>query len=141
MTATFEVGAKVRYSAKFLRSTGQYTGDVPFARGVITALRPMGDSTIATVDFKATTYEGWKNRATWNVALWIANDEPLYRAAVKFMATYKGRAPYMGFVKAIHLHGSYSARTPDGYHLLDCTLSRRELNAMMREFAPGGTRS
>ena len=53
MAATFEVGAKVRYSAKFLRSTGQYTGDIPFARGVITALRPMGDATIATVDFKA----------------------------------------------------------------------------------------
>lgn len=25
------------------------------------------------------TYEGWKNYETWNVALWIDNDEPIYR--------------------------------------------------------------
>jgi hypothetical protein len=24
-------------------------------------------------------YSGWKNWETWNVALWFANDEPLYR--------------------------------------------------------------
>ena len=28
------------------------------------------------------SYHGWKNRQTWNVALWLQNDEPLYRAAV-----------------------------------------------------------
>lgn len=25
------------------------------------------------------TYNGWTNRATWNVALWAGNDEPSYR--------------------------------------------------------------
>lgn len=24
------------------------------------------------------TYNGWKNRTTWAVALWFANDEPTY---------------------------------------------------------------
>jgi hypothetical protein len=26
-----------------------------------------------------TKYEGWKNWETWNVALWVNNEEPLYR--------------------------------------------------------------
>lgn len=28
---------------------------------------------------KSDTYNGWSNWATWNVALWISNDEPTYR--------------------------------------------------------------
>jgi hypothetical protein len=25
------------------------------------------------------SYNGWKNYETWNVALWLGNEEPLYR--------------------------------------------------------------
>ena len=28
----------------------------------------------------STTYNGWTNYETWNVALWLGNDEGLYRA-------------------------------------------------------------
>ena len=28
-----------------------------------------------------TTYNGWKNHATWNVALWIGGDQGLYEIA------------------------------------------------------------
>lgn len=84
------------------------------------------------------TYEGWANRQTWNVALWIANDEPLYRAAVRFMAEYKGRTPYKQFICAMGLRDE---RTPDNISFTGSRLNYRELNEMMREFAPDGTRA
>lgn len=31
---------------------------------------------------EAREYEGWKNYETWNVNLWVMNEEPLYRAVV-----------------------------------------------------------
>lgn len=30
------------------------------------------------------TYEGWTNYATWNVVLWLSNEEPMYRASVDY---------------------------------------------------------
>jgi len=91
-----------------------------------------------TTQATATTYEGWKNRATWNVALWIANDELLYRAAVEFMKIYKGHSSYFDFVQREGLDG---LRTPDNFKWVSLDLSYSELNEMMREFAPEGTRA
>lgn len=81
---------------------------------------------------KQTDYNGWKNRQTWNCALWIGNDEPLYRSAVEFMARYKGRAPYAAFIKA---NGMDSDKTPDGIAWISTRISYVELNAMMKELA------
>lgn len=36
-----QVGDTVGYSKQFLQSIGQYTGDAPLARGVVTALHPV----------------------------------------------------------------------------------------------------
>lgn len=30
-------------------------------------------------------YNGWTNWATWNVELWIDNEEPWYRAKIRFI--------------------------------------------------------
>lgn len=84
------------------------------------------------------TYEGWANRATWNVALWIQNDEPLYRAAVSFMKGYKGPRPYSAFIKSM---GMNRERTPDNFKWLGPNLDHKELNEMMREFSPEGTQA
>lgn len=79
---------------------------------------------------KENTYNGWKNRATWNVWLWIGNTEHLYRAACKFMETYKGRKPYSDFIRYMGMENSY---TGDRYKYLSNNLDYSELNDAMRE--------
>ena len=83
----------------------------------------------------AETYNGWKNRQTWNVALWINNDEPLYRMAREFARewtwshkTFKGC--YIAFAESHFMTGS---KTPDGYSWRGKELCLPELNAMMRD--------
>ena len=47
-----QVGDTVAYSAAFLRSIGTYTGDMPRARGTVTALVPVGSHvTLAEIDW------------------------------------------------------------------------------------------
>jgi hypothetical protein len=51
-TQPIQVGDTVGYSKQFLQSTGQYTGEVPFARGKVTSLLTIGDSaTLAEIDW------------------------------------------------------------------------------------------
>lgn len=78
-----------------------------------------------------TTYEGWKNYDTWNVSLWINNDEPLYHKAVEFMKVNPDRDnPYIGF-----LLNNYMTHlvTPDAVEWMSDTLDYPALNDMMRE--------
>jgi len=77
----------------------------------------------------AETYNGWRNRSTWNVALWICNDEPLYRCAVDFVRRTKNPT-YLKFIKSLGLEND---RTPDGIHWVSKRLDYKELNRMMRE--------
>lgn len=48
-TNPIKIGDKVCYSQRFLQSTGQYTGEVPFLRGIVTELKSYGELTVATV--------------------------------------------------------------------------------------------
>lgn len=80
-------------------------------------------------------YNGWKNRQTWNVALWIGNDEGLYNSACDYMRNVnKGRAAYRLFIEYM---GMESERTPDGIKWLSYALDLRALNDMMRELVRG----
>ena len=74
-----------------------------------------------------TTYNGWKNRATWNVALWIGQDETLYRMVINYgkEVNYKDFATnYLVYV---------SAGTPDGVAWLDESLDFDALDEMLEE--------
>ena len=42
-----KVGARVRYAARFLKSIGETTGDMPFMQGTVLSMIPLGSSSNA----------------------------------------------------------------------------------------------
>ena len=73
-----------------------------------------------------TSYNGWKNWATWNVALWLGNDESLYKIARRFV-NYKDIAQ--------ELVDCGIAATPDGASYTDPDLDTYALDEwLMDEF-------
>ena len=69
-------------------------------------------------------YNGWENYETWNVALWIGNDEGLYSVA-------KGERDYNGFSATMRELGSLE--TPDGVAWGDSGLDVEALDEMLTE--------
>ncbi len=55
------------------------------------------------------TYNRHRSWNAWNVALWISNDEPLYRLAVELFRRYPTAT-----CAARHMIRGLPARTPDG---------------------------
>lgn len=70
----------------------------------------------------ATTFNGWANWETWNVALWIQNDKTLYDAA-------KTCRNYQELVMILWDCGS--KETPDGCRWDDLKIDGLEINKMM----------
>ena len=76
---------------------------------------------------------GWRNRETWNVALWIENDEGLYFLAVDYKDRCINRhctPTYRCFIAWAHLIGKC---TPDGYRYDSARLDYRALSDMIKE--------
>ena len=59
-----------------------------------------------------TTYNGWTNYETWNVALWIGNDQGLYQLA-------GAAGSYENFVDALEGCDLNDLSTPDGVNYRD----------------------
>ena len=81
------------------------------------------------------SYNGWKNRATWNVSLWVSNDQGLYECAMQYVAwakENKKRITWKGFVEYANLEGD---RTGDGYKFDSKVLDTAALAAMLKEMA------
>ena len=77
-----------------------------------------------------TTYNGWKNRETWNVSLWIQNDEMLYNEACR-AARVDLLNPYQFFVDMMKDKGITG--TPDGVSYINLNLDCVRLNEMMAD--------
>lgn len=81
------------------------------------------------------TYNGWKNRQTWNVVLWLENDESLYMLAVSYAKrkAQAGRIPtYLGFARWA---GLVNDRTPDGISWTGTRLDYPTLNNLLASYA------
>ena len=75
-----------------------------------------------------TTYNGWANYETWNVSLYIGNDEGLYNLAKD---TAKDGGTYGDLVAMLRECGS--KETPDGVKWDDVNIDGIEVNEMMTE--------
>lgn len=75
-------------------------------------------------------YNGWKNWETWNVALWIGNDEGLYREARRFK--HQGYHAFIESMRDAYGDGTFVA-TPDGCAWNDAGLDIEALDKMIGE--------
>jgi hypothetical protein len=79
-------------------------------------------------------YNGWTNRATWNVALWIGNDEAIYRDAVETVRRYKQRGkPFTAGAAHTFCVRVFYDKTPDGIRIGAANFT--EIAASMIEMA------
>ena len=93
-------------------------------------------TTAYQTDLTDTTYNGWTNYETWNVALWIGNDEFLYntaKACVEFCDV--NETPWTKFVRCMTEGqiGRYLGATSDGVSWDDSNINAEEMNEMMIE--------
>ena len=70
-------------------------------------------------------YNGYSSYETWNVALWLGNDEGLYNMARQWAEH--------GYKSLSHMLMEFSPSTPDGVKWDDDNLNICELNEMMEE--------
>ena len=73
------------------------------------------------------TYQGWTNYETWNVVLWIQNDEELYNLVNKFEI-----ACYEDLLDVLYDCGS--KETPNGVKWTDPKINRAEINGDVFDF-------
>ena len=70
------------------------------------------------------TYNGWANWATWNVSLWLQNDEYLYKIARQY-DRYDALIPRLEY--------SVGQMTPDGARWMDPTIDTDALDEMLAD--------
>ena len=76
-----------------------------------------------TASTTSTTFNGHKNYETWNVSLWIQNDEGLYSCA-------QDASNYIELL--IHLQNNFIDETPDGVDYEHDALDYEALNEMVK---------
>ena len=77
------------------------------------------------------SYNGWKNYETWNLVLWIQNDERFHKMAVDFVKKIRpSKLTWHGFIVFAGLKGT---KTPDDISWNSPKLDKEELAKMLKE--------
>ena len=77
----------------------------------------------------AQTYNGWANYETWNVTLWIGNDEEMYRQVLGLVNSKVTQ----WFDVAGVLSTLFGDKTPDGVAWNDPTIDADRMNEYLAE--------
>ncbi len=76
------------------------------------------------------TYNGWANYETWNVALWMQNNQFLYNTAVACVEYVSDdETPYQKFIRNMHNVDKFT--TADDVAWDDELINQDEINEMM----------
>ena len=75
------------------------------------------------------TYNGYANYPTWNVALWISNDEGLNR----FAAECNSYEIFRNEIREVYQHGKIGIETPDRISWHDSGINLYEMKEFWEE--------
>jgi len=90
-----------------------------------------------------TDYNGWKNYETWNVNLWIQNDEGLYGFVRDGLESLLEQSDNdwenvsLTDLKELVRDAFGANKTPDGVSLMDSEIDWREISDALLELAEG----
>ena len=82
----------------------------------------------------AETFNGWTNYETWNVALYIQNEYPIYQVAYRYVEQCRldEKVDYTMLADALRI--VYGDKTPDGVSWTNISeLDTSELDEMLEE--------
>lgn len=76
-------------------------------------------------------YNGWTNYSTWNVMLWLDNDEPAYRSYTAAVERFRARKPQATKLPALRAYliakDALGNTTGDGVRLNTKCINWREI--------------
>ena len=89
---------------------------------------------LTTLIPERTDFNGSKNWETWNVGLWIQNDERMYRVALAYVdqaRRFGQRISYDALIPALEYR--FGQMTPDGARWMDPTIDTDALDEMLAD--------
>ena len=89
---------------------------------------------LTTLIPERTDFNGSKNWETWNVGLWIQNDERMYRVALAYVdqaRRFGQRISYDALIPALEYR--FGQMTPDGARWMDGRIDTAEMDEMLAD--------